>query len=126
MRSIKYGGIFFIVLFISMYLLPIVTATPPRYVGFQYDESTDTLTVKVLHFSPIRSIHYIYRIIVEKNGVLDQVHFYKTQPSIFINTYKYNLSADPGDIITVSAFCVLFGYNTKTGTISQVTQSIQI
>jgi len=103
-----------------------VDATPPRYIKIQYQVNTDTLKVTVSHISPVRSIHYIYRIVVEKDGVLEQVHFYNKQPRFFLNTYEYNLSAGPGDVITVSAYCILFGYNTRSTTISQITQSIRL
>jgi hypothetical protein len=126
MRSMKIIGIFVIGLFITISLMSLVNATPPRYLKIQYQTSTNTLKVTLSHFSPARSIHYIYRIIVQKNGALEQSHFYSTQPSFFINTYEYNLSANPGDIITVSAYCVLFGYNTRSTTVPQITQSIRL
>jgi hypothetical protein len=118
MRSLKVVGIFVIGLFITVSLMPLGNATPPRYMKLKYQDSTNTLTVIITHITPVRSIHYIYRIIVEKNGVLEQVHFYNKQPRFFINIYEYNLSANPGDVITVSAYCVLFGYNTGSTTVS--------
>jgi hypothetical protein len=126
MRFVKYTGIFFITLLTCVSLMPTINATPPRYMYLQYQANTDTLTVIVFHFSPFRSIHYIYRIAIEKNGVLNQSHFYDKQPGFLINVYKFNLSAIPGDIVTVSAFCVLFGYNMIKTHISQITRSIQI
>jgi len=123
MKFLKIFGITLLVLLVSMSLVPFAQATPPRYLKIQYQESTNTLKVILTHASPVRSIHYIYRIIVQKNGVLEQSHFYTKQPRFFINTYEYNLSANPGDVITVSAYCVLFGYNTRSMT---VTQSLQI
>jgi hypothetical protein len=122
----KVAGIFVIGLLITISLVPLGNATPPRYLRIQYKASTSTLKVTLTHATPVRSIHYIYRIIVQKNGVLEQSHFYSKQPRFFINTYDYNLSANPGDVITVSAFCILFGYNTRSKTISPITQSLRI
>jgi hypothetical protein len=126
MKSLKVIGILVIGLFITLSLVPLGNATPPRYLKVQYQESTHILKVILSHISPVRSLHYIYRIIVQKNGILEQSHFYSKQPRFFINTYEYNLSANPGDIITVSAYCVLFGYNTRSTTVSPVTQSLRI
>ncbi len=118
MKYLKIAGIFITVLFMSLSLVhQNVDATPPRYLRIQYQANTHTLKVTVSHATPVRSIHYIYRIEVEKNGVVDQVHFYSRQPSFFLNKYEYNLSANPGDVITVSAYCILFGFNTKSITV---------
>ncbi len=126
MRSMKVVGIIVIGLLVTISLVPLGNATPPRYLKVQYDVGTSTLKVILTHATPVRSIHYIYRIIVQKNGVLEQSHFYSKQPGFFINTYEYNLSANPGDVITVSAFCILFGYNTRSTTVSPIAQSIRI
>jgi hypothetical protein len=127
MRYIRYLGIFLVVLLVSVSLAPwSAYATPPRYIKIQYKADTQTLQVTVSHATPVRKIHYIYRIAVEKNGVLEQSHFYTMQPRFFLNTYEYNMSANPGDVITVSAFCILFGYNTRSTTVSQIEGSIQV
>jgi hypothetical protein len=126
MKSMKVVGIFVIGLLVALSLASFADATPPRYLKVQYQVSTNTLKVTLTHATPVRSIHYIYRIIVQKNGVLEQSHFYSKQPRFFINTYEYNLSANPGDVITVSAFCILFGYNTRSTTVSPVTQSLRV
>jgi len=112
MKYVKYIGIFSIVLLVGVSLVTMkAEATPPRYINLKYDKNTDTLKVIVSHISPVRGFHYIYRVAVEKNGVLEQSHFYKKQPAFFLNRYEYNISASSGDILTVSAYCILFGYN---------------
>ena len=118
MKFMKYIGIFITLTVICISLLTMnVNATPPRYINLKYNTNTDTLKVTVFHFSPIRSFHYIYRVIVEKNGVLEQSHFYSKQPSFLANRFEYIISASPGDKLTVSAFCILFGYNTFSITV---------
>lgn len=126
MNRMKLAGVFVIGLFIILPLIPIIPATPPRYLKVQYQEETHLLKVTLTHITPVRSIHYIYRIIVQRNGALEQSYFYSKQPHFFLNTYTYNFSANPGDVITVSAFCILFGYNTRSITPSPIIQSIRI
>jgi hypothetical protein len=53
--------------------------------------------------------HYVYKVDVEKNGVLVVSQQYTSQPRIFFYTYSYEITASSGDQITVTANCVLFG-----------------
>jgi len=115
MKYVKYIGIFVIVLLMGTTLVTIkADATPPRFIGLSYSTNTNTLKVVVSHLSPVRSIHFIYRVSVRKNGVLEQSYLYTKQPNFFLNRYEYNISANPGDTLTVSAFCILWGYNTRS------------
>lgn len=91
-----------------------VNATSPRYLGLKYNTQTHTLTVKVIHLSPAPKIHYVYRVEVDKNGQVYQVHLYQKQPGIFLLTYTYNVTASPGETLTVSAYCVLWGFIQKS------------
>jgi hypothetical protein len=93
-------------------------ATAPRYLKLQYQASTHTLKVTVIHFSPATKIHYVYRIEVDKNGAVYQSHLYQKQPRILVLTYTYNVTANPGDVLTVSAYCILWGFIQKTQTIT--------
>jgi hypothetical protein len=115
MKYSKYIGIIIIIILTNVLFLSTITeATPPRFIGLQYDKNTNVLKVIISHLSPARSFHYIYRIVIQKNGVIEQVHFYNKQPGFLFNRYEFNISAEPGDQITVSAFCILFGYNTRS------------
>lgn len=127
MKYKKFVGIFLALLFICATILSInAAATPPRYIGVQYQANNNNLKVTIVHATPVRKIHYVYRVTVEKNGILEQSHFYTQQPSFFLFTYNYNFTAAPGDQIKVSAYCILFGYNTKSITVPSFTQSIII
>ena len=95
-------------------LTTLVDATSPRYIGLKYDAGTHTLTVKVIHFSPARKIHFVYRIEIDKNGQVYQSHVYQSQPGFFLNTYHYNVTASSGETITVGAYCVLWGFLQKS------------
>lgn len=91
-----------------------VDATAPRYIGLKYNATSHILTVKVIHFSPAPKIHYVYRIEIDKNGQVYQAYVYQKQPGIFLLTYTYNMTAYPGETLTVSAYCVLWGFIQKS------------
>ena len=94
----------------SVMVTSCVTATSPRHIGLKYDAATHTLKVNVVHLSPVTKIHYVYRVEVDKNGVVYQVHIYQKQPGIFLLRYTYtNVTATSGETLTVSAYCVLWG-----------------
>jgi len=118
MKYLKVFAIIGIVLMSTTALCIQTQATAPRYIKMQYQATTHTLKVTVLHFSPATKIHYVYRIEVDKNGVVYQSHLYQKQPKILILTYTYNVTANPGDVLTVSAYCILWGYIQKTQTIT--------
>jgi hypothetical protein len=128
MRMSKYVAVITvgILMTIIAFSATVTEATPPRFIGFQYNEKTNVLKVQIFHFSPLRSIHYVYRIVIQKNGELDQAHLYSRQPGFAINRYSFNLTAESGDQITVSAFCVLWGYNTNMKAITSTTQTFLI
>lgn len=91
-------------------------ATSPRYMKLQY--KPNTLTVTILHFSPITKIHYVYKIDIEKNGELVDSQLYQSQPRFFFFTYTYNVNATTGDMLTVTAYCSLFGKLTRSTTVT--------
>ncbi len=91
-------------------------AHEPRYMKLTYEP--DMLSVTILHISPARSFHYVYKIDVENNGFLVDTQLYQSQPRFFFNTYNFSISAIAGDEITVTANCVLFGSLTKSITVS--------
>jgi hypothetical protein len=92
-----------------------VGATAPRYVGLKY--TSGTLKVTILHFSPVPKFHYVYKVDIEKNGVLYLSQDYTSQPKIFFYTYTYNVNATTGDVLRVTATCVLFGHLTRSTTV---------
>jgi len=91
------------------------SATSPRYMKLQYEP--DTLTVTILHFSPITKIHYVYKVDIKNNGNLVTSQTYQSQPRFFFYSYTYNITATTGDVITVTAFCSLFGKLTRSITV---------
>jgi len=90
-------------------------ATAPRYMKLVYQPGT--LQVTVLHFSPAKTFHYVYKVDVEKNGGVVASTQYTSQPKFFFYTYTYNVTATTGDQLTVTANCVLFGKLTRSITV---------
>ena len=118
MKYIKFIAVVSILLIGITMLTFSGTATSPRYIGLKYDAKTHTLNVKVLHLSPAPKIHFVYRIEIAINGEVIQSHIYTSQPKIIISSYTYNITVNPGDTLTVSAYCVLWGFLQKSQTIS--------
>jgi hypothetical protein len=110
MKHVPFLAIMGAALIITTMMVASVGATAPRYLGLKYDAQTHTLTVKVIHLSPAPKIHYVYRIEIDKNGQVYQSHLYQKQPGIFLLTYTYNVTASSGETLTVSAYCVLWGF----------------
>jgi len=105
------------VLFIGLVMTSMQAgATSPRYMKLQYQPNT--LTVTILHFSPVTKIHYVYKVDVEKNGNLVDTQLYQSQPRFFFNTYTYGINATAGDMLTVTAYCSLFGKLTRSTTLT--------
>jgi hypothetical protein len=92
-----------------------VGATAPRYLGLKY--TPGTLKVTILHFSPVTKIHYIYKVDIEKNGLPYLSQDYTSQPKFFFYTYTYNVNATTGDVLRVTATCILFGKLTRSITV---------
>jgi hypothetical protein len=92
-------------------------ATSPRYMKLVYQPQTQTLSVTILHFSPVVKVHYVYKVDVLKNGNPDSTHLYTSQPKWFFFTYTYNVTATTGDQLAVTAYCSLFGHLTRSITV---------
>jgi hypothetical protein len=93
------------------------SATSPRFMKLSYEPQTETLKVIILHFSPLRSEHYVYKVDVEKNGNIVTSQLYTNQPRFFFYSYTYNVNVTTGDELTVTAFCNLFGKLTRSITV---------
>ena len=112
MKYRTYGMLFILIIMSILMISTQVGATSPRYMKLTYQQ--DTLKVIVLHFSPFRTLHYVYKIDVEKNGQPYISELYSSQPRFFFNTYQYNVTAISGDQLTVTANCNLFGKLTRS------------
>ena len=114
------GGIILSVLILlSAYtgFAPTSEAHPPSEMELSYDLENQTLTVTVTHVTIEPQSHRVYLVEVEKNGDLYLDREYDEQPD---NTFTdtYNVEAQVGDVLTVTAYCSLYGSVTKSLSIS--------
>jgi hypothetical protein len=86
-----------------------IFAHPPQNLQLDYDLANQTLAVTVTHNSLDPNSHYIYKIDIEKNGVLYLSEEYLDQPTANTFTYIYNVEAMVNDVLKVIAYCSLYG-----------------
>lgn len=86
-------------------------ATAPSLVEPVYDAATKVLSVKIRHWSLSDGLHYIKTVEVKVNGAVVSTTPYERQPATEY-TYTYPLTANPGDVIDVTAKCNLWGART--------------
>jgi len=117
MKYVKAIGVLFVSIICLTMISTQATAHSPGFMNLKYSEND--LRVIIFHFSlsPFRS-HYVYRIEIEINGELILEENYDTQPRFFFLKYNFEITAEPGDEITVTAYCSLFGQKTKTITLN--------
>jgi len=112
MKYIKYLALFIMVVISITIITTQASAHSPRYMKLNY--KPDELKIIILHFTFAPKIHYIYKVDVEKNGILITTEFYQRQQRLIFAIYKYNLTAISGDQLTVTAYCSLFGKITRS------------
>ncbi|MGC9308360.1 MAG: PQQ-dependent sugar dehydrogenase [Thermoplasmatota archaeon] len=97
--------------------MPMSEAHPPSEMELSYDLENQTLTVTITHVTIEPRSHRIYLVEVEKNGELILEREYDEQPE---NTFTdiYNVAAQVGDVLTVTAYCSLYGSITKSLSVS--------
>lgn len=79
-------------------------AHPPSDITLHYNATEQKLLIEIAHVSRDRLQHYIYKIEVRKNDLPPETHYYRqqVQPSGF--DVEIPLSAEEGDLITVTAY----------------------
>lgn len=100
-----------VILVLALMSIPLfvsqANAHPPGLILLNYKENN--LKVIIFHYSLFPRSHHIFRVLISINNELVEEEGYITQPGFFINFYKFNISAQPGDEITLEAYCSLFG-----------------
>ena len=86
-----------------------VTAHSPSEMMLSYESVTQTVEVSITHQVSNPDTHYIYNIILKKNGETVNSNNYTSQPSSTIVTYNYDINATKDDVITVVANCIQGG-----------------
>lgn len=95
-----------------------MSAHGPSEVHLDYNFGTQVLTVDVSHNTVNPSTHYIVQIIVEKNSVVFTTRDYTSQPSSASIIDTFNVPADDGDVLRVTAICNLAGQLSESITVS--------
>ncbi len=103
--------------------ISLVVAHTPAGMDFEYDSSTNTLTVEVTHSVSDVNTHYIYRIEVYKNNVLEETRDYDAQDSTSGMSDTFTVEAEDGDVLKATAYCSLSGQITNEITVSSSTDT---
>lgn len=115
MKYGKYVIVGLVLLIFSSMVSMQAAAHNPGYMKLAYEP--DTLQVSILHFSFAPKIHYVYKVDIEKNGVLYSTESYTSQPRFLFFRYSYDVTATTGDELSVTAYCSLFGKITRSTTV---------
>jgi len=95
-----------------------VFAHPPQDMQLEYDFDSQTLSVTITHNTLDPNSHYIYKVEIEKNEVVYLTEEYDNQPTADTFTYTYEIEADIGDLLSVVAYCSLYGSLTDSLTVT--------
>ena len=95
-----------------------VDANPPQSVSLEYLPGMQKLNVSIAHVVLDNTTHYIFQVEIQKNGVVNITANYTSQPTNDVFNYTYDISAVDGDVLLVTARCVLFGETSKSLTVS--------
>ncbi len=86
-----------------------VNAHTPGPISLSYDFESHELEVQITHNVENVNTHYIYQIIVEKNSVVVLTRDYTTQNTTSGMSASYEIAAAHGDILRVTAKCIVSG-----------------
>jgi glucose/arabinose dehydrogenase len=110
---------------ISAFLLLIVmlaypaAAHAPSQVSLAYDSQNQSIKVTIAHTVSNPGSHYIYKVVIQKNGEQILKKEYSSQPTSSTFTYDYPLNASKGDIIKATAYCSIAGSKSGEITVEQ-------
>jgi hypothetical protein len=90
-----------------------VSAHAPSEMLLKYDIDSQSLTVTIIHNVSDPTTHYVSRIEIRKNGIIETAE-YNEQPTSSRFTYTFQVPASPGDVLEVIAECNLGGSLTET------------
>lgn len=98
-----------------------ISSHSPSSLTIEYDFSQQELTSNLVHSVANMNTHFIIEIEIRVNDVLNSTNNYTSQPTMSIFSYTYNVTADIGDIIEVTAECNQGGSQTKQLTVTDNT-----
>jgi len=96
----------------------IVFANAPSGLTVSYNLQTQDLQVTITHPVNDPTAHYIYKVELQKNGLIHNTSTYTSQPDPNSFTYTYRINATTGDTIDVTASCIQGGSKTTQYTVS--------
>lgn len=91
----------------------IVTAHQPSDLELEYDFDAQVLNVTIYHDVDDPETHYIEKVEIRRNDELVIDEDYTSQPDKDSFTYSYNISAEDGDELEVTAYCSINGERTR-------------
>lgn len=112
-----------IVLLISMIIVAFffnpALAHNPQSMELDYDFINQRLNVTITHNVADINSHYIESIEIYKTDVLYLKENYTSQPNTSTFTYAYDVQAQDGDVLRVTAICSISGSITQTITVNE-------
>jgi hypothetical protein len=90
-----------------------VKAHNPSDMNLVYSSISDELQVTITHTVANPNTHYIHTVTIRVNGSIDSTNPYTSQPTTSTFVYVYNVTANMGATIQVTADC------TQAGTITR-------
>lgn len=103
---------------VGSYQPVIVQADTPGPMTLEYDWESQVLTVTVIHAVTDPLTHYIYQIIVYKNGAVVETRNYSNQTSTDGVSDTFEVVAVAGDVLKATAKCNVSGQVTDEITVT--------
>lgn len=104
---VRMFGILILILLVS--LGGMAAAHPPSRMQLTFQEQSGELEVDISHDVDDPATHFVQAVVLRKNGAVIHEETYTAQSSPEVFTYRYPLVLSPGDEVTATADCNLFG-----------------
>lgn len=105
--------------FIAFFAFSVIAcANAPSNMTVAYNLETQELRVTITHPVSNPSTHYIFKVEIQKNGMMYNTSTYTSQPDPTSFTYTYQVNASAGDTLSVTATCIQGGSKTVQQTVS--------
>ena len=121
-KSFALFGLLSLCALFTLSVIP-TAAHPPSNMTLLYDTNTQTLSVTVFHAVADPNTHYIEYVVVNKNGAFAIDRNYTSQPSTSAFVDIFNVDADSGDVLQVTAICSVSGQLTDQITVTSGIQT---
>jgi len=92
--------------------MPTALSHAPSSLTLNYNSNTELVNVTITHIVDNVSTHYIGVVEIRVNGTTVKTEYYINQPSLDTFTYQYNVTANNGGRIEVTARCSIGGFLT--------------